>query len=78
MNIIKGDSISFSIGAASILAKVHRDRLMVNFDEQYPLYGFAKHKGYGTKAHIEAIKQHGYTPLHRQSFKVRALEDVEL
>ena len=73
-NIIKGDSLSHSIAAASIVAKVTRDALMVEMHEQYPQYGFAKHKGYGTKAHIEAIRQFGYSPIHRRSFHVDALE----
>lgn len=66
--IIKGDAKSVSIAAASILAKVTRDRMMREYDEKYPEYGFASHKGYGTKAHIEAIKEHGMTPIHRRSF----------
>ena len=57
-NIIKGDALSYNIAVASILAKVHRDRLMVKLDEKYPQYGFAKHKGYGTKLHIEALKKY--------------------
>ncbi len=73
-NIIKGDSLSHSIAAASIIAKVTRDALMVELHEQYPQYGFAKHKGYGTKAHIDAIRQHGYSPIHRRSFHVDKLE----
>lgn len=66
--IVKGDAKSFSIAAASILAKVTRDRLMVQCDEQFPGYGFAGHKGYGTKAHLLAIKELGACPLHRMSF----------
>ena len=66
--IVKGDARSFSIAAASILAKVTRDRLMVQCDEQFPGYGFACHKGYGTKAHLLAIKELGACPLHRMSF----------
>ena len=66
--IIKGDSKSFSIAAASILAKVTRDRLMLEYDQKYPEYLFAKHKGYGTKAHYDAIKQHGVCEIHRLSF----------
>jgi ribonuclease HII len=76
-NIIKGDSLSHSIAAASIIAKVTRDALMVEMHEQYPQYGFAKHKGYGTKAHIEAIRQHGYSPIHRRSFHVEQLKHKE-
>ena len=66
--IIKGDSKSYSIAAASILAKEYRDRLMVQWDAIYPEYDFAKHKGYGTRAHREAILAHGPCPLHRDSF----------
>ncbi len=66
--VIKGDSKSMSIAAASILAKVTRDRLMLEFAKQYPEYEFEKHKGYGTKAHIEAIKKYGVTKIHRPSF----------
>jgi len=67
--IVKGDALSMSIGAASILAKVTRDRIMKKYDETYPEYGFAKHKGYPTKVHLEALKQYGITPIHRKSFK---------
>ena len=66
--IIKGDAKCYSIAAASILAKVTRDRIMRQWDEIYPEYGFAKHKGYGTKAHMEAISEYGLTPIHRRSF----------
>ena len=66
--VIKGDSKSYSIAAASILAKVTRDRLLLEYDEKYPQYGFASHKGYGTKAHYEAIAQHGVCEVHRLSF----------
>lgn len=66
--IIKGDAKSISIAAASIVAKVTRDRLMVKYDEIYPEYGFASHKGYGSSAHIEAIRKYGPTPIHRKSF----------
>jgi ribonuclease HII len=68
VSIIKGDALSISIAAASILAKVTRDKMMVEMDKIYPQYGFAKHKGYGTKAHIEAIKKYGITPIHRLTF----------
>ncbi len=68
-SIIKGDSASISIAAASILAKVTRDRIMKEYDYQYPEYGFAKHKGYPTKQHKEALKIHGVTPIHRKSFQ---------
>ena len=67
-SIIKGDAKCYSIAAASILAKVTRDRIMRQWDEIYPQYGFARHKGYGTAAHIAAIKQYGLCPIHRKSF----------
>lgn len=67
-NIVKGDSRSLSIAAASILAKVTRDRLMAELDAQYPAYGFAKHAGYGTAAHLAALRAHGPCPEHRRSF----------
>ena len=66
--IIKGDAKSISIAAASILAKVTRDRLMVQYDSVFPEYGFAANKGYGAKNHIEALKKYGPTPIHRRSF----------
>ena len=66
--VVKGDSKSCSIAAASILAKVTRDRLMLEYDKKYPQYLFAQHKGYGTKAHYEAIKKHGVCEIHRLSF----------
>lgn len=66
--VVSGDAKSESIAAASIIAKVTRDRMLINFDKLYPEYGFAKHKGYGTKIHIEAIKKYGLTPIHRKSF----------
>ena len=66
--IIKGDALSCSIAAASILAKVARDRQCIEDDKLYPVYGFAKHKGYGTKAHMDAIREFGPCPLHRRSF----------
>lgn len=66
--IIKGDAKSISIAAASVLAKVTRDRIMEEYDKKYPEYGFAKHKGYGTASHIQAIKEYGICPLHRLSF----------
>lgn len=66
--IIKGDAKSISIAAASIIAKVERDRLMVMYDELYPEYGFAKNKGYGSKEHIEALRKYGPCPIHRRSF----------
>ncbi|CAN2048990.1 Ribonuclease HII [Candidatus Magnetomoraceae bacterium gMMP-13] len=67
--IKKGDQLSISIAAASIVAKVTRDRLMVKYDQYYPEFGFSKHKGYGTKVHRENIKKFGPCPIHRQSFK---------
>lgn len=66
--IIKGDQKSLSIAAASIIAKVHRDKLMKNLDKKYPEYNFAKNKGYGTKEHQEAIKKYGFSKIHRSSF----------
>lgn len=66
--IIKGDAKSISIAAASIIAKVTRDRLMVSYDEIYPEYGFASNKGYGAKAHLDALKKYGPTPIHRRTF----------
>ncbi len=67
-SLIKGDARCLSIAAASIIAKVTRDRLMLTLHEQYPDYGFDQHKGYGTPAHLQALRRHGVTPLHRQSF----------
>ena len=67
-SIIKGDANSYSIAAASILAKVTRDRIMREWDKVYPEYGFGGHKGYGTAKHIQAIKQHGLCPIHRKTF----------
>ena len=67
-SIIKGDAKSYSIAAASIIAKVTRDRIMREWDKVYPQYGFERHKGYGTAAHISAIKENGLCPLHRLSF----------
>ena len=66
--IIKGDAKSISIAAASVLAKVTRDRIMEEYDKKYPEYGFAKHKGYGTKQHIQALEQFGASPIHRRTF----------
>ncbi len=66
--IIKGDATSYSIAAASILAKVHRDRLMQKLDAKYSVYNFAKHKGYGTKEHIELLKKFGPCEIHRKTF----------
>ena len=72
-NIIKGDQKSFTIAAASIIAKVTRDRLMCELDVRYPEYGFARHKGYGTRQHIEAIRRYGFCDIHRRSFHPAAL-----
>jgi ribonuclease HII len=66
--IVKGDARSYSIAAASVLAKVTRDRLMLDFDRRWPAYGFAQHKGYGTARHLAAIAAHGPCPIHRKSF----------
>ena len=66
--IIKGDALSQSIAAASIIAKVTRDRIITKLDEQYPMYNFSKNKGYGTKQHIDAIKEYGLCEVHRRSF----------
>ena len=66
--VVKGDARSMSVAAASVLAKVSRDRLMLEYAEKYPQYGFEKHKGYGTAAHCEAILKYGETPIHRPSF----------
>ena len=68
VSIVKGDAASVSIAAASILAKVSRDHFMKEMDERYPEYGFSKHKGYGTKAHYEALKKYGPSPIHRETF----------
>ncbi len=67
-SIVRGDSASASIAAASIIAKTHRDRIMREYDQLYPGYGFAQHKGYGTAQHLEALRRLGPCPLHRQSF----------
>ena len=68
-NIVKGDAKCASIAAASIIAKVTRDREMVELDRQYPQYGFARHKGYGTVEHLDALKKYGPSPVHRKSFR---------
>ncbi|MGM0452683.1 MAG: ribonuclease HII [Thermodesulfobacteriota bacterium] len=67
--IAQGDSRSISIAAASVVAKVTRDRMMVRYAEEYPEYGFSSHKGYATKSHVAAIRQNGCCPIHRQSFR---------
>lgn len=68
-SIVKGDQLCLSIAAASIVAKVARDRMMVDYDRRYPGYGFAAHKGYGSAAHLEALRRHGPSPIHRRSFR---------
>ena len=73
--IVKGDAKSMSIAAASILAKVSRDRLLMEYDQKYPQYQFAKHKGYGTKLHTDLIKEHGPCEIHRLSFLKNILGD---
>lgn len=73
--IVKGDAKSMSVAAASILAKVTRDRFMLELDKQYPQYQFAKHKGYGTKLHYECIAEHGVSPVHRRTFLKKILGD---
>lgn len=77
-SIVKGDALSASIAAASIIAKVHRDALMVEYDRQFPGYGFASHKGYGTAAHLSALQRLGPCPIHRRSFNpvARAMAGV--
>lgn len=67
-SIIKGDALCYSISCASIIAKVTRDRIMRQWDEVYPMYGFINHKGYGTASHIQSIKEYGLCPIHRRSF----------
>jgi len=74
--VIHGDAISPSIAAASVLAKVTRDRQCIELDRQYPQYGIAKHKGYGTKAHMDALRQYGPSPIHRKQF-IRFLDRDE-
>ena len=69
--LIKADAKVPEVSAASILAKVTRDRIMIEYAKKYPKYGFERHKGYGTKAHIEAIKEYGLSDIHRKSFKVK-------
>ena len=77
--IVKGDALSISISAASIIAKVTRDRIMTELDALYPEYGFAGHKGYGTKQHLDALHRHGASPVHRRSFRpVAELNQLDL
>ena len=78
-SIVKGDALSISISAASVIAKVTRDRIMVQLDEKYPEYGFAQHKGYGTKQHIASLQKYGATPAHRKTFRpVASLNQLDL
>ncbi len=72
--VIKGDAKCISVAAASILAKVTRDRIMEEMDARYPQYGFAKHKGYGTREHMDAIREYGPCPIHRRSFITRIVQ----
>ena len=76
--IVKGEARSYSIAAASVLAKVARDRLMLEYDGQFPAYGFADHKGYGTPVHLAAIAAHGPCPIHRRSFAPMKEKEREL
>lgn len=78
ISLVKGDQKSISIAAASILAKVTRDRLMKEYDKLYPQYGFASNKGYPTKAHLEVIEKYGITPIHRKSFGPVAFHQEKL
>lgn len=75
--IVGGDAASLSIAAASVMAKVTRDRLMVAWAATYPAYGFERHKGYGTKAHLDALRRHGPCPIHRKSFAPVAQRSLE-
>lgn len=75
--LVHGDALSYMIGAASIIAKVTRDRYMIELDAQYPMYGFARNKGYGTAEHIAALKKYGPCPEHRRSFIGGILEDCK-
>jgi ribonuclease HII len=68
MGIIKGDALSYLIGAASIIAKQYRDKIMIDYAEKYPVYGFERHKGYGTKQHREALIEYGPCAIHRATF----------
>lgn len=78
MSIIRGDSLSYSIAAASIIAKVTRDKIMNFYDKIYPVYGFAKNKGYATHEHIEAIKKFGRCDIHRKSFRLQFEKDPQM
>jgi len=76
--LVKGDSRSYSIAAASILAKVTRDRLMTQYDQQFPHYGFGQHKGYATRSHLDAIETFGFCEIHRRSFHPRRFFDKQI
>ncbi|MBQ7271874.1 MAG: ribonuclease HII, partial [Campylobacter sp.] len=76
--LVKADASVPAVSAASILAKVTRDKKMVEFDEQFPEYGFKKNKGYGSKTHIEAISKFGLSPCHRKSFRIKSLSQKSL
>jgi ribonuclease HII len=76
--LVEGDARSYSIAAASVVAKVTRDRLMLQYHEQYPVYGFAAHKGYGTPEHLAALAAHGPCPIHRRTFSPVRLAEPEL
>lgn len=76
--VVKGDAHVASIAAASILAKVHRDRAMLEWDLKFPHYGFAQHKGYPSEMHIDALREYGLSPIHRRSFKPKALDQMDL
>jgi ribonuclease HII len=76
--LVQGDARSYSIAAASVLAKVTRDRLMLQYHAQFPGYGFAEHKGYGTPQHLAAIAEHGACPIHRRSFSPFRVDPIEL
>lgn len=76
--IIKGDGLYQNIAAASILAKTYRDDFMIAAHEQFPLYGWDKNKGYGTQIHVDAIKEFGYSPMHRKTFVVKSLQQLSL
>ena len=73
--LIHGDALSYSIAAASILAKVERDRYMIGQDKLYPMYGFSRNKGYGTKEHMDAVREYGMCPIHRRSFLKKLYEN---
>ena len=77
MGIVKGDALSYLIGAASIIAKQHRDKIMIDYADKYPVYGFERHKGYGTRQHREALLEHGPCAIHRATFirKILAAKD---